>query len=167
MSAYVYRLFDKAGDLLYVGYTANSVATRLYGNRNLQKWGYQIASHTSEEFATPAEAHAAEGVAIRNEKPRYNIERTGEHRADRPARRLILSECGARDGDYLERLTYHLAQRVHERGLNDSQLTDLTGIPRMRLRRHLSHVGRCSMPDLYRITKALDVSLFDLMEAAA
>lgn len=71
----LYRLFDAAGTLLYVG-IANNPVGRWYAHSSSsdgRNWWPDVATLTIEWFATRAEAVAAESVAMHDEHPRYNI----------------------------------------------------------------------------------------------
>jgi len=78
---YVYRLYDRAGRLLYVGITAN-VRTRLKAHEK-KPWWPQVHRHTIHEHPTRAYALAAEALAILEEAPRYNIARPREDGPER------------------------------------------------------------------------------------
>jgi hypothetical protein len=68
----LYRYFDGAGDLLYVGISIDPDArwkSHLYGSA---EWPKLAASRTDEWFDTREAAEAAEFVAIKTEKPRFN-----------------------------------------------------------------------------------------------
>lgn len=78
MSGYVYRIYDDAGALLYIGSTDN-VVRRIDGHFKSQ-WSCaenaalreRFASYDFEVFPTLAEARAAEKVAIHDEAPLLN-----------------------------------------------------------------------------------------------
>lgn len=68
----LYRLFDSAGQLLYVGIT--SVGAARWGQHSAtQPWWGDVASATTEHFASRGEAARAEAVAIRDEHPMHNV----------------------------------------------------------------------------------------------
>ncbi len=71
MHTYLYRLFNEAGELLYVGVTCNLVA-RLAAHRRQKSWWGEVADTTVIRFPTRLEALAAEVEAIAGEVPRYN-----------------------------------------------------------------------------------------------
>lgn len=68
----IYRLYDKAGALLYIGATGG-LATRLRRHKRHPFWGYDIASHTYERYADMRTASEAEALAIRTEHPMHNV----------------------------------------------------------------------------------------------
>lgn len=68
----LYRHFDKAGKLLYVGISL-STSVRLLQHRNNSQWFNEIATITIEKFEDRKSAAKAEKEAIRSEAPRYNI----------------------------------------------------------------------------------------------
>lgn len=67
----LYRFFDDAGALLYVGIT-NNPRSRIGDHRVNSPWWDQAATITLARFASRAELEAAELVAIRDERPKYN-----------------------------------------------------------------------------------------------
>lgn len=67
----LYRLFDAAGELLYVGISGNW-ADRFGHHANHQSWWPHVAKITLEVFPTRPEAAKAEAAAIEQEHPRYN-----------------------------------------------------------------------------------------------
>lgn len=79
MSHYVYRAFDGADRLLYVGST-NDVEARMKSHNNSSAWAVFMARYTVEEFHSKNEADAAEARAIAEEHPRWNITgRSADH----------------------------------------------------------------------------------------
>ena len=71
----LYRHFDAAGRLLYVGISLSAVA-RASQHRD-QPWFMEMATMTTEWLSSREEAHAAERAAIRDEKPVHNKQRYG------------------------------------------------------------------------------------------
>lgn len=67
----LYRHFDAAGTLLYVGITAKMKA-RQAAHAKGAPWAAEIAKITHEWLPTREEALAAEAMAIRDEAPRFN-----------------------------------------------------------------------------------------------
>lgn len=74
--ATLYRHFDDAGRLLYVGISLAAVA-RLVDHTSVSRWADKIATVTLVHYQTRAEAHAAERAAIIAERPVYNLVRYG------------------------------------------------------------------------------------------
>ena len=70
----LYRHFDAAGRLLYVGISLSAVA-RLSQHMDGSSWADEIKSMTIERFPTRQEAHEAERQAIRDENPAHNLMR--------------------------------------------------------------------------------------------
>lgn len=68
----LYRHFDSAGNLLYVGISL-SVISRQSAHRRIAPWEKEIATITIERHKTHDQAWDAETAAIRIEKPKYNI----------------------------------------------------------------------------------------------
>jgi len=69
----LYRHFDAAGNLLYVGVSA-TVARRTAAHRGRSHWFPVVARITIERFATVTEAYDAEFAAIKAERPMWNKE---------------------------------------------------------------------------------------------
>ena len=72
----VYRAFSDAGDLLYVGVT-DQPQVRLAAHATKERWA-EVDDVTLTWYDTRAEAEAAERLAIRTEKPSWNIAVQGE-----------------------------------------------------------------------------------------
>lgn len=68
----LYRLFDKAGDLLYVGIT-NDPEVRWSYHARQKTWWPEVNRRAVEWKATRVEAEAAEAEAIGREAPRWNV----------------------------------------------------------------------------------------------
>lgn len=74
----LYRLYDHADELLYIGATGN-LKQRRYWHRTMTPWGAEIARIETETFPTRAAALDAEKRAIAAEHPRYNVLHNGTH----------------------------------------------------------------------------------------
>ena len=68
----LYRHYDAAGKLLYVGISEDA-GQRLAAHMGVSDWSRQIASITIEHFPTRADALRAEAAAIKLERPTYNV----------------------------------------------------------------------------------------------
>lgn len=68
----LYRHFDAAGRLLYVGVSLNAI-NRLSQHRDNAHWFNDIARVTIKWLPTRSSALAAEAVAIATERPMHNI----------------------------------------------------------------------------------------------
>lgn len=79
----LYRMFDTAGQLLYVGMTANP-AHRIRDHKTQQSWWSDVAEIKVEHFLTRADLAAAEREAIRTENPRFNSVRYTDPTSPRP-----------------------------------------------------------------------------------
>lgn len=66
----VYRMFDRAGGLLYIGITGRS---RRFGEHSDKSWFLLVATITLEWHPTQEAAYWAERRAIFAEKPLYNV----------------------------------------------------------------------------------------------
>ena len=75
----VYRLFDAAGALLYVGISSQP-EYRLRAHSNERAWWPEVARTVLAWHETRADALAEEACAIANERPRHNIAGTPLHR---------------------------------------------------------------------------------------
>lgn len=68
----LYRLFDDAKRLLYVGITCNPAA-RFSSHGGDKEWWTQVATIALEHLSSRAELESAERAAIRDERPRFNL----------------------------------------------------------------------------------------------
>lgn len=85
MSAIVYRFYDRAGALLYVGMT--TVGPVRWGEHAVsQPWWGDVAHVTVVHCATVEEALTAEARAIQLEDPRYNVIHKRKSTVNLPAR---------------------------------------------------------------------------------
>lgn len=91
MMASLYRHFDANGRLLYVGVSLSTVA-RLSQHRS-SPWFDEIATVTSQNFPTQADAYKAERSAIWRELPIYN------KRGLRPCETVALDALGYKTPD--------------------------------------------------------------------
>lgn len=67
----LYRFFDAAGNLLYVGISDN-LATRFKWHRENQSWWGDVATKTIAWYGTRNKAFAAEDYMIKTEFPLHN-----------------------------------------------------------------------------------------------
>lgn len=67
----LYRCFDAAGRLLYIGITRRGMNRAI--DHHEKPWWDEVATMTWQRFATRAEVMAAERDAIMSEAPAYNI----------------------------------------------------------------------------------------------
>lgn len=72
MSHYLYKHYDKSGQLLYVGIT-NNLRVRHVAHKRDSFWFLDIARFKSNKFDTKREAVAAEIEAIRELRPLHNV----------------------------------------------------------------------------------------------
>lgn len=70
----VYRLYDAAGDLLYIGISTNPLG-RISQHRSKRPWGKEIVRDEVEWFDGREAAKDAERWAIHFENPRHNLMR--------------------------------------------------------------------------------------------
>lgn len=90
----LYRFYNDADELLYVGITANP-SRRLERHRHEKDWWSDVSRIDIEHFTDRHTVLAAERTAIETEKPRHNI-RMNER--PHPAQRLVWI-CEACDGE--------------------------------------------------------------------
>ena len=67
----VYRIYDHAGELIYIGASYNP-PLRIKYHLATKPWRGEIGRFEVEWFACKASALEAEGAAIRDARPRYN-----------------------------------------------------------------------------------------------
>lgn len=68
----LYRLYDEAGGLLYVGVTVRRLSERFNAHARTHEWWTQVTGVTVARFSENHRALAAERTAIASEKPKYN-----------------------------------------------------------------------------------------------
>lgn len=104
----LYRLYDDAGVLLYVGITWN-LPQRMDGHSGDKGWWPQVARRTMIWYSSELDARIAEAIAIDTEKPLHNT--------IRPAVGPLVPPHGQRSGWHRTtpksvRLPYGLLERV-------------------------------------------------------
>lgn len=72
MNTTLYRFYDAADDLLYVGIAGNP-GRRFNEHCKDKAWWGEVVRSTMEHFCNRQAAEIAERVAIRHERPRYNV----------------------------------------------------------------------------------------------
>lgn len=75
----VYRCFDAAGQLLYVGQSPSPL-NRAHEHSRLKPWSYEMVRVEIQWFDNRAAAKAEEKRAIKEESPRWNV-----HHQDDPS----------------------------------------------------------------------------------
>lgn len=93
----VYRMFDAAGGLLYIGRTARPGRVDEHAEK---RWFPLVSVITLEWHPTLADAVLAEARAIAEERPRYNI--AGTQAAKRQGPRIRVTDLPDALGDLLE-----------------------------------------------------------------
>jgi len=83
VSHYLYRLYNEAGDLLYIGISKSAIQ-RLHQHLEGQPWADQITTQRVQRFPTREALEQAEREAIRSERPRHNISHNTGKRTKRP-----------------------------------------------------------------------------------
>jgi hypothetical protein len=72
----VYRLFNEAGDLLYIGCSHDPKGKRMEHHRADRPWAKEIARVELEWYPNWSPAILAEYFAIVTEEPKYNLKHT-------------------------------------------------------------------------------------------
>ncbi len=80
----LYRHFDAAGELLYVGISLSAI-TRLAEHQGASPWFRSIARVTIEWLPSREDAFVAEARAIRSERPKFNVTHVRQPKPGRPA----------------------------------------------------------------------------------
>jgi hypothetical protein len=75
----LYRFWNHAGDLLYIGQTSRHGLARWFEHMRDQRWAHEVATIQSDPrvWYSEAEVLDAERDAIHAERPRYNIAHNG------------------------------------------------------------------------------------------
>lgn len=91
----LYFHFGSDGELLYIGISLSAIQ-RLMQHRDKSNWFSDIARVEIKKFATRQEALIAEREAIKNAKPRFNIQHAKTEKPPKPPKPI------KRDKYYLE-----------------------------------------------------------------
>lgn len=132
MNTQLYRHFDEAHQLLYVGISLSTFA-RLSQHRFHSSWFAKIKSVEIEHFETRAEAMAAEREAIKNESPMFNIAMKKTMAQIEEERRQLGRQASVKDARIEEEknaitryVGYQLAYEMDDlRGLLNMQRSEL------------------------------------------
>lgn len=114
----LYRHFDAAGNLLYVGISLNTVA-RLSQHKRNARWYEQIVRIDIERFRSRTEALAAEDRAIEVEKPLHNI---AKNRSARSALITEIESAKAENAKTLSQLSSKLSVMEEHYNANESSI---------------------------------------------
>ena len=90
----LYRLYDEAGTLLYVG-ISHQPEVRFEQHSKVKEWWPRVARREVEWLDDRPTAAKAEEVAVRSEDPEFN--RTYSPRVDRRTIRDVVAEDGVRE----------------------------------------------------------------------
>jgi predicted GIY-YIG superfamily endonuclease len=74
----VYRVYDLAGNLLYIGVSVDPDA-RFRNHKNRAEWTGKHHHHELTWYLNRADAEAAETAAIKAEHPKYNVQHNTGH----------------------------------------------------------------------------------------
>jgi predicted GIY-YIG superfamily endonuclease len=72
MITFVYRLYNDANELLYIGMSGR-VLSRIENHKQSKPWRHEIATVRAVRFPNRGAARKAEREAIRLENPKYNV----------------------------------------------------------------------------------------------
>jgi len=89
----LYRYFDTAGTLLYLGITNNDNQRDAWHCRHQIWWRFQVERRPGETFAKRTDAVTAERDAIRAEGPIFNVTHAEDGRHERIVNYLIEHEA--------------------------------------------------------------------------
>lgn len=154
-TVFVYRLYDRAGSLLYIGCT-NNVPRRV--DQHIRKGtggGDAIADYSSEEYPTRQAGLAAEARAILEEQPPVNVQ-------SKLRRGVALEKVGDPEGAWPMVVAWRVAQRMLATETSVPELAQACGLPASRLSRALVQ-GNFRLNDLVMVARELGVSLLDLL----
>lgn len=88
VSTSVYRYYDRAGMLIYVGITRQGMGRNRQHNQNAEWWQH-VTSQEVEHYSTRAEAAAREKALIRRFRPPFNKQHNIGHEELREAYRAV------------------------------------------------------------------------------
>lgn len=126
MRAALYRIFNSAGQLLYVG-VANRPEERLTSHAGSRRWWHEVAETRVEWHPSREDAEKAEAVAINFENPLYNIaipelDGSGKSRMRYDAPAIAWSH-----GDPNYRSRYRLRREARERAAAEASRMAASG----------------------------------------
>ena len=91
----LYRMYDAEDRLLYVGMTSR-IESRIRQHGKVKSWWPSVATIRLEQYASRAEAAAAEAEAIRSEQPQFNIMLMPRPESGRKRQRVFVNESGGK-----------------------------------------------------------------------
>lgn len=109
----LYRFYDGAGDLLYVGISVRPWS-RWKQHKGQKDWAEDVATSTMEWFDTRKAALNAEREAIVTEEPRYNVVHNSRRAGGWPRLTVICTGCAGEiaDGQGVIECDWHAANRL-------------------------------------------------------
>jgi predicted GIY-YIG superfamily endonuclease len=119
---YLYRIFDAAGALLYVGIT-HDLGMRFDQHRRDKPWWHQKHRHTVEEAPSRADVMFREARAILTEHPRHNKDIPTLARFDELRGRIIADEEGLTETERIGILEHQLRQAQRRARSAETALT--------------------------------------------
>lgn len=123
----LYRFYDRAGELLYVGIT-NNPPRRFGDHRQGKDWWAQVGSIDMEHHSSRDELRAAERHAIAREAPLYNVQwNEARHKGDELV--WICDVCGGAVEDGHGYLTVSFAEIARARSAAATSTADAAWTP--------------------------------------
>lgn len=110
----LYRLYDKNETLLYVGITSE-LRRRYQQHAESKAWWSKVAVRDAEWLPSRTQALRAEGIAIRREKPKFNVQGTSRPKQTKRA----VSERSLKHR--VAYMAYRIEQSVLRRGGSPGQ----------------------------------------------
>lgn len=147
----VYRCFDSAGTLLYVGCT-NALGRRLAEHQRRSRWFGEVSTITVENHGTAAAQ--VERDAIRDERPQHNIANATVPTPTIRTRDLIVKREALR------------AAR-HHRGVSQAELARQSGVSEALIGHAETGARGLRLGTAVAIARALGVSLSEIAEVAS
>jgi hypothetical protein len=123
-SAQLYRHFNAAGELLYVGISISAMA-RLGQHVDVSPWAKDITTVTIETLPSREEALAAERVAIKTEHPKFNIKHNKPENISKIRNRIAESETKIIVEITTLKAVYDMNNAGHVLGLSTSVVKNL------------------------------------------
>jgi hypothetical protein len=118
---YLYRIFDAAGALLYIGIT-HDLGMRFDQHRRDKQWWPQMRHHTIEEAPSRADVMYREARAILTEHPRHNKDIPTLKRFDELRSRILADEEGLTEAERIGILEHQLRQALRRSRTAESTL---------------------------------------------
>lgn len=148
----LYRLYDEADVLLYVGVTDN-LHSRMQMHGSSSPWFGDVARTETDEHASRAGALAAEAQAIANDRPLHNRRGTG-------------SKGGSVGVDLAAVVLAEIRAECARQNIKRGELARRTGITGVSISRKLNGSNPLMLGEALVLANALDISLDSLIRRA-